>query len=98
MDEREARKLLSEKLAEYRAHSYAKLASRIDTRDVDCVQVVGPSGAEYQIEIQFVWDGRLGGDIRVMGGIDDGELRVFVPLCESFIMAPDGRLIGEEAG
>ena len=97
MDEREARNLLSEKLAEYRALSYSHLASRIDTCDVVCVEVVGPSGVEYQIEVQFVWDGQSGGDVRVLGSIDDGGWRAFVPLCDSFIMAPDGRFVGEEA-
>ena len=98
MDEREARNLLSEKLAEYRALSYATLASRIAARDVDCTQVVGPSGVEYQIEVQFCWDDRPSGNIRVIGAIDDGGLRAFVPLCDSFIMAPDGRFVGENAG
>ena len=76
--------------------SYADLAARIG-EDEQC-EVTGPSGAEYQIEVQFLWDGQPDGHIRVFGGIDDGTFRAaFRPVCSSFIMTPDGRFLGEEA-
>jgi len=31
----------------------------------------------------------------MMGGIDDGGLRAFMPLCDDFIIAPNGRFVGE---
>jgi hypothetical protein len=33
--------------------------------------------------------------VHVLGAIDDGGLRAFVPLCDDFIMAPDGSFVGE---
>lgn len=94
MDKQEANALLSDKLAEYRRLSYADLVDKIG--DNDCLEVTGPTGVEYQIEVQFMWDGKPNGDVRVMGGIDDGSLRAFVlPLCEDFIVTPDGCFLGD---
>ena len=95
MDKHEANQLLSEALAKYRAVSYSDLPARIG--DATCTEVIGASGTSYQIEINWDWDDRPGGDIRVMGSIDDGGWRAFFPLCDSFIMAPNGRVVGEEA-
>ncbi len=50
---------------------------------------------DYQIEVVWLWDGGLGGNVLVMGSIDDGGWRAFAPLTRSFIMAPDGRFVGE---
>ena len=93
MDKQEAKKLLTKKLAEFRRHSYADLVAKID--DIDCFEISGPTGVEYQIEVQFMWDGKPDGDVRVMGAIDDGGLRAFIPLCEDFIVSPDGDFVGE---
>lgn len=95
MDNREASHLLGEVLAKYRALPYSDLQARIG--DAICTEVVGADGTKYQIEVNVNWDDRPGGDIRVMGSIDDGGWRAFLPLCDSFIMAPDGRFVGEEA-
>ena len=95
MDKQEALSVLERQLAEYRRLSYGELAARIGD-DEQC-EVVGPSGTEYQIEVQFLWDGQPNGNIRVFGGIDDGRmLAAFRPVCSSIIMTPDGRLLGEE--
>ena len=93
MDNQEAKTLLTTKLGEYRRLAYDELVTKIG--DVDCLEVTRPSGVEYQIEVQFFWDGEADGDVRVMGGIDDGGLRAFMPLCDGFIIAPDGRFVGE---
>jgi len=94
MDKSEARAVLAQQLAICRQYSYSDLTKLIGTNSV--VQVRGPSGAEYQIEIDVMWDSpRDKVDIRVMGTIDDGRLPgALLPLCESFIMAPDGRFVG----
>jgi hypothetical protein len=42
-----------------------------------------------------MWDGRDRINILVVGSIDDGGLRAFVPLCDSFIARPDESFIGE---
>jgi len=95
MDKSEARAVLAQQLAVYRGYSYGDLTKLIGTNSA--VQVSGPSGAEYQIEIDVMWDSpRDKVDIRVMGAIDDGRLPgALLPLCDSFILAPDGKFVGE---
>ena len=89
MDKQEARGILTKKLDEYRARSYADLVAMVG--ELETCEAVGASGADYQIEINVYWDHRPGGDICVSGGIDDGGWRAaFSPLCEDFIMSPDG--------
>jgi hypothetical protein len=48
----------------------------------------GPSGVEYQIEILILWDSTPNGVIRVLGFIDDGGWRAFVPLTDSILKCP----------
>jgi hypothetical protein len=93
MDKREASDLLRQALTPCRAFPYSDLVARIG--DSVHSEVAGVAGTQYQVEIQFFWDDRPGGDIRVMGSIDDGGWSAFLPLCDSFIMAPDGRFVGE---
>ena len=95
MNKTEARAVLAQQLAPYRARSYADLAGMVGTNSV--VVACGPSGVEYQIEIEVMWDStRDKVNIRVIGGIDDGRfLSALSPLCDSFILAPDGRFVGE---
>lgn len=95
MDNREASLLLTETLARYRTLPCSELRARIG--EVICGEVAGASDTKYQIEVNFDWDDRPRGDIRVIGSIDDGGWSAFLPLCDSFIMAPDGRFVGEEA-
>ena len=87
MDREEALGLLNAKLDDYRQIPYAELVSKIDTNEV--IEISGPSGVEYQIEIQVMWDHKPNGDIRVMGAIDDGGLRAFMPLCGDLIVRPE---------
>ena len=90
MDRDEALKLLDAKLDEYRKLSHAELAAKIGDEEV--VEVTGPSGTAYQIEIQITWDGRPSGDVRIMGAIDDGTFRgAFRPVCSDLVVAPDDR-------
>ena len=91
MDKPEALELLTKKLAEYLELTHADVAAKIG--DVECFEATGPSGVDYQMEIQFYWDDQLGGTIRVMGGIDDGGLRAFVPLCKDVLMDPHGPIV-----
>ena len=85
--------LLRSALAEHRGRTYAELARAIGHVDVRVVR--GADGRDYQIEIEAVWDDRPGGVVRVLGAIDDGGALAWLPLCDDFLMAPDGRLIGE---
>ena len=54
MNREEALSLLNTKLDEYRNLSYDELAARVG--DEEFPEMVGASGAQYQIEIQIVWD------------------------------------------
>ena len=94
MDREEARNLLAKKLCEYRQLSYAELVSKMGNDEY--FEIQGPTNTEYQIEVQFLWDDNESGNLRVLAGIDDGSLRgAFRPVCEDFIMSPDGHFIGE---
>ena len=90
MDREEALSLLNAKLDEYRKLSYDQLAARVG--DEEFPEEVGASGTQYQVEIQIVWDDKPNGAVRVLGSIDDGGWRAFMPLCDSVIMTPDGEV------
>jgi len=93
MNNEEAARILARELAKYRRQSYADLQRLL--KEVDAYEVTGPSGAKYQIEIQAVWDGEPNGNLRVIGGIDDGGWRAYAPLTDDFILSPSGEFIGE---
>lgn len=91
MDRSEALKLLNTKLDDYRKLSYSEVAAKIGDEEV--VEVTGPSGTVYQIEIQIVWDEKPNGDVRVLGAIDDGGWRAFLPLTSDVIVKRDAAQI-----
>jgi hypothetical protein len=91
MDRNEAMQLLREQLDRHRTRSHRDLQSLIAAPEV--VELVGPSGTRFCVEIEAVWDSEVGGDLRVIGAIDDGGWRAFKPLSDDFIMRPDGTLV-----
>ena len=92
MNKHEAQGLLEEQLGSYRSEGYEALLRLV--REPDTFQIHAASGAAYQVEISAVWDDRDGGDLRVMGAIDDGGFwRSIAPLCSDFIMRPDGTFV-----
>ena len=94
MDNNEAIQLLERELAIFRDQPYADLIHRIPERSLE-YQRSAASGAKYQVEIQFFWDNRPEGNVRVMGSIDDGGWRAFLPLSRSFIKSADDAFVGE---
>ena len=88
MNSEEALSVLREQLAKYRRRRYVELVPLVGV-EMPTEVIKGPSGAEYQIELLVVWDGKPHGNIRVIGMIDDGGLRAFVPLSADFITGPD---------
>ena len=96
MDKLEAMEMLALQLTPYRALRYEDLVAFIESQG-NSFEVTAPSGVQYYGEVQAFWDSRRGGDVRVLGSIDDGKSlwHTFVPLCDSFIMAPDGSFVGE---
>ena len=93
MNDKEAHSLLTDCLQRYRVQSYDDLRKLIG--HVETKEVTGPSGRKYRTEFQIFWDDRPNGNIRVMGSIDDGGLRAFVPVTHSFIKTPTGQFVGE---
>ena len=90
MDRAEAKSILARTLSEFAARPYDQLVAAIKHTDVK--NVTGESGANYQIEIDVLWDSKHGKNLRIIGSIDDGGWRAFLPLTESLIMRPDGTL------
>jgi len=93
MNKDEAKSRLSQELSRYRQIPYAELSSLIDHSET--FERAAPSGVTYQIEMQVFVDDISRQTLRVMGAIDDGGWRAFLPLSDSFILAPDGSFVGE---
>ena len=89
MDRDEARAVLDVHLEPFRRRSHAELLALMG--DVHVAEVAGPSGAEYQIEVEVVWDSpRERTDIRVLGAIDDGRFpSAMAPVTRDFIVTPN---------
>jgi hypothetical protein len=49
------------------------------------------------LDVLVYWDGEPGGNVRVIGTIDDGGARAFVPMSDDFIKAPDGSFVSEKS-
>ena len=93
MDNNEAHAMLEGELKSYRSKAYLELVELMG--EVIAYEKEARSGRRYQIEIQVVWDLKEGGDIRVIGCIDDGGWRAFFPLTNGFLMNPEGQFVGE---
>jgi hypothetical protein len=97
VDETEARAILQSQVERLRSLSYSELLQRY-LDDVDAFEATGPSGSQYQLEVEAFWDDpRIKqGNLMVLVAIDDGRgWRAFAPMTKSFIMAPDGSFVGE---
>jgi hypothetical protein len=94
MNRAEATALLEAELAPLRDETYEQLTRRLSA-SAFYVERVGPSGTRYQIQIDCFWDSNPGGAVRVMGSIDDGRWRAFIPLTSDFIKAPNGLFVDE---
>ena len=93
MNKEEATIVLNASLSKYRAKTYNELQYLLNEQDTS--EVKAESGAKYQLEIQAVWDDKKDGNLRVMGSVDDGGLRVFKPITNDFIISQNGAFIGE---
>ena len=93
MNSAEARAILLKESAKYREKSYGDLLTLLDQQD--CYEIEGSSGVRYQLEIQAFWDDKPNDVLRVRAVIDDGGIRAFFPMMEDFLIAPDGRFVGE---
>lgn len=89
----EAQKVLAERLAKLRALAYRDLVKRVDSFLTE--EIARDSERSWQLEFQVLWDDEPEGNIRVVGTIDDGGLRSFVPLTGGFVKSPSGEIVGE---
>jgi hypothetical protein len=94
MNKQEALRILEQELNAFREESYAELSARIDQGPI-VSERTGQDSTVYQLEIQVVWDGQKGGNVRAIGSVDDGSWRALVPITRSFIKSADGRFAGE---
>ena len=94
MNNHEAQAILSQYLAQFRTRSFAELAGLIDLPK-ETFEVLGDSGTTYYLDIEAGWDDKGARHVRVSGAIDDAGWRAFVPLTDSFIIAPDGTFVGD---
>ena len=92
MDNDEAVAMLERELAAIAGAPYADLVARIADGS-EIVERLAPSGTMYQMEIDVQWDSRPGGNVRVIGSVDDGQFRVLMPLTRSFIKASDDSFV-----
>ena len=93
MNKDEAKTILERELSRYRGLAYSELLFLAGGSETFARPA--PSGVTYQVEMQVFFDDEAGRNLRVAGAIDDGGRRAFVPLCDDFIMAPDGTFVGE---
>jgi hypothetical protein len=95
MNNAEARSVLKNELAKYRAKHYLELVALIGNPQT--LEVLAPSGVTYQVEVEAMWDHpkKPNGVLRVVGSVDDGGIRAFVPLTDSFLLTPTGEFVGE---
>jgi len=95
--------VLTDHLANYREWPYDQLAAKVKEGLEDHDESQALDGTEYQVEVQFFWDDKPEGNIRVMADLCAepqrrllGILPIYLPHAIScFIMSPDGRFVGE---
>ena len=91
MNNAEAKSLLANELHALAGRSFSELVALIGHDEVKVV--IGGSGVNYPIEFNVVWDSKPRKNLRIIGSIDDGGWRVFLPLTDSLITKPDGKLV-----
>jgi hypothetical protein len=88
VDDAEALKLLMLQLEEFRKLSHPELVERFLDR-YETMDATGPSGTTYELEFQAFWEDEQTRALRVLGSVDDGQVRAFVPLSDSFVVVPE---------
>lgn len=78
--------MLNEHLKQYTARGYSALVECVN--ESHTVRVTAHTGAVYSVEVHVAWDATPGGDIRVLGSIDDGGWRAVLPLTDSVLIEP----------
>jgi hypothetical protein len=96
MNEEEAKGILRAEVIKLRPGGYDGLVARLAGRQ-ERFDVVGLSGATYHIEFEGFWDDGEGKSLRVVGSVDDGGGRAFLPFTDSFTVDPEGAITDHSA-
>jgi hypothetical protein len=64
----------------------------VESSHVEDFEVHGASGTKYQVEVQFFWDDKPRGVVRIVGAIDDDGIRAFVPLTQTLLVSRPERV------
>jgi len=86
MDKSEAHKILGEQLARF--SKYTELVPLVESGHVENIEIRGAKATKYHVEVQFFWDDKCRRIVRVVGSIDDGGIRAFVPMTQSLLISP----------
>ena len=86
MNRDEAMAILHHYLDDLEASGYAALVRRVD--EGQAFEMRSETGVAYQLEVSILWDRKPCGVIRIVGSIDDGGLRAFLPLTASRLVEP----------
>jgi len=99
MNNEEAKKLLRVAIQKYRDKTYSELELLVESdlklQHSHHEEIKIKNSAQYQIQITAIWDDKKKKNIRVIGTIDDGGWRAFIPLTEDFIVNKNGEYIDE---
>lgn len=96
-NKREAAAIADQRIQQLRELPYDALVARL-LDDLEVQEVRGPSGVEYQIEIQAFWDDEGAGALRVQLDVDDGALHGGLfsrGVGRQFVVARAGSFVGE---
>jgi hypothetical protein len=92
MDRAEANALAESHLEPYRTRSFAALLPLLSTSEP--FDGTTPEGLAYSGKIYAVWDGHPHQNLRVWSHVAWGGSSDSPPACVTFIIAPDGTLVG----
>lgn len=91
MNNAEAQAILDERLTAFARRPYSELAALVGRAEADTVR--GDSGVDYQLEFTvFYDDAATRSDLRIVGSIDDGGWRAYVPLTKTLRVRSSGEL------
>ncbi len=93
MNKVEAVEILERELAQYRKLPYSDLVKKIGEQET--FEKITERSKKYQIEVDFLFDDEEKKTIRVLAMLSYSFWTDFSPITSSFIVAPDGKFIGE---
>ena len=96
MNDEEAKGILKAEVIKLRPGGYDGLVARLAGKQ-EILEVVGLSGSTYHIEFEGFWGDEERENLRIVGSVDDGGGRAFLPLTDSFTIDPAGAIIDHSA-